>query len=82
MIDIDITLAVLRVLAVNSGSGPITEENVALGYEARTHKPAYAGRIRQGLEECKRQRWAEETQDEWGRPCWIVTAAGKERNSL
>ena len=80
MIDIETTLTVLRVLAINAGNGPITEENIALGYEARVHKPAYSGRIRAALEECRRQRWVLESEDEWGRPVWIVTAAGKTRN--
>jgi len=80
MIDIETTLTVLRILAINESNGPITEENIALGYEARTHRPAYAGRIRLALDECKRQRWAQESEDEWGRPVWIVTPAGKTRN--
>lgn len=80
MIDIDMTMAVLRVLTLHSGAGPVTEELIGLGYQARTHKPPYAGRIRAALDECKRQRWAEETADEWGRPVWIATAAGIDRD--
>ena len=80
MIDIETALTVLRILVVNAGNGPITEELIGLGYEARTHKPAYAGRIRSALEELKKQRWALESEDEWGRPVWMVTPAGVSRN--
>jgi len=80
MLDTELTLIVLRVLALNVGSGPITEELVGLGYQAKAHKPPIAAKIRAALEECKRQRWAVETQDEFGQPVWAVTPAGADRD--
>jgi hypothetical protein len=80
MLDPDLALIVLRVLAMNAGNGPITEELVGLGYQAKAHKPPIASRIRAALDECKRQRWAVETQDEFGQPVWAVTPAGADRD--
>lgn len=81
MFDPDTALLCLRVLAINASNGPITTELVALGYEARLHKPAVRTRIEQALLECVHQRWALRTEDEWGQDVWSITLLGKERNS-
>lgn len=81
MIDVETALVVLRVLAINAGQGPITDELVALGFEARVHKPAIRSRIVAALEECARQRWAVKAEDEFGQDVWAITPLGRERNS-
>lgn len=80
MLEPEIILLVLRVLAMNRSSGPITEELIGLGYQAKAHKIPIGTKIREALAECKRQRWAVDTEDEFGQPVWAVTPAGVDRD--
>jgi len=76
-IDITLIAAVLRVLLNNAGRPAMTEELVGIDCEVIMRRPLIADNVRAALLECAAHAWAVESADEFARPLWTITEAGK-----